>query len=94
MVRILDPTITTASGKLVLPPRHEAIDGLKIGVLWNGRPFGAKILPRVIELLKAKYVIHVVDYLEKKYIGNIAPKEFFNKLAADKADAVLVGVGD
>jgi len=95
MLRILDPTTAEAKGKFVMAiRRHHTLKRLKIGVLWNGRPFGGKILPKVVELLKEKYSIEVIDYLEKKFIGNIAPKEFFEKLVADKADAVLVGVGD
>ena len=94
MLKIFDPTTEPVSGKLALVPRFGTLNGLKMGVLWNGRPSGAKILPRVMELLKAKYSINVVDFLEKKYFGNIAPEEFFEKLVSDNADAVIVGVGD
>lgn len=94
MLKILDPTTGPVSGKLILSPRFGTLNGLKIGVIWNGRSYGGKILTKVIELLKEKYTFDVVDFLTKAYIGNIAPKEFFDKLAADKADAVIVGIGD
>ena len=94
MLKILDPTAGPVSEKLVLAPRFGTLNGLKIGVLWNGRPHGDKVLRKLIELLKEKYTFDVIDFLKKAYIGNIAPQEFFDKLVADKVDAVFVGVGD
>ncbi len=94
MLKILDPTAGPVSGKLVLAPRFGTLNGLKIGVLWNGRPYGDKVLRKLIELLREKYTFDVIDFLKKSYIGNIAPQEFFDKLIADKVDAVFVGVGD
>lgn len=94
MLKILDPKAGPVSGKLFLAPRFGTLNGLKFGVIWNARMYGDKVLRKVIELLKQKYTFAVVDFLKKAYVGNIAPKEFFDKLAADKADAVLVGVGD
>lgn len=94
MIKILDPTTSSVGSNLMLAPRYQRINGLRLGVLWNGRPFGAKIIPRVVEILKEKFSIVMVDYLAKKYFGNVAPKEMFDQLAGDKAEAVLVGVGD
>jgi len=94
MLKILDPRTGPVSGKLVMSPRFGTLNGLKIGVIWNGRMYGDKVLRKVLELLKEKYTFEVVDFLKKAYVGNIAPKEFFDKLAADRTDAVIVGVGD
>lgn len=94
MLRILDPKTGPVSGKLVFAPRFGTLNGLKIGVIWNGRMYGDKVLRKIIELLKEKYTFEVVDFLKKAYVGNIAPREYFDKLAADKANAVIVGVGD
>lgn len=94
MLKILDPTAGPVSKKTVLAPRFGTLNGLKIGVVWNGRTYGDIVLRGIIERLKEKYTFEVVDFLKKPYLNNIAPKEFFDKLAADKADAVLVGIGD
>ena len=51
-------------------------------------------MTKVIEILKEKYTFSVADILKKPYLGNIAPADFFEKLATDRVDAVLVGVGD
>jgi len=85
MLKILDPTAGPVSGKLVLAPRFDTLNGVKIGVIWNGKPYGDNIIRGAIGLLKEKYTFDVVDFLKKPYIGNVAPKEFFAKLAADKA---------
>ncbi len=94
MLRILDPKAGPVIGKLVLAPRFGTLNGLKIGVLWNGRTYGGNLLRKIIEVLKEKYRLEVVAFLQKAYVGNIAPKEFFDQLVAKKADAVIVGVGD
>jgi len=94
MLKILDPTAAPVTGKLMLAPRFSTLDGLRIGILWNGRTYGAKVMTKVLEILSEKYTFSTTDILKKPYLGNIAPEEYFEKLAADKVDAVLVGVGD
>ncbi len=94
MVQIFDPTAGPVTGKLVLVPRPATLNGKKLVVLWNGRSHGDKVFRSVIDLLKKKYQFEVVAFLKKPYVGNIAPKEFFDKIVAEKADAVLAGIGD
>ncbi|MBW2146077.1 MAG: hypothetical protein JRG73_08140 [Deltaproteobacteria bacterium] len=94
MIKIFDPTAGPATGKLVLMDRLRTLNGKKLAVLWNGRTHGDKILRRVLDLLKEKYAFEVVDFLKKPYIGNIAPKEYFDRIFNDKADAAIVGIGD
>lgn len=94
MLKILDPKAGPVIGKLVLAPRFGTLSGLKIGVLWNGRTYGGNLLRKIIKVLQEKYRLEIGTFLQKSYVGNIAPKEFFDQLAAQKTDAVLVGVGD
>jgi hypothetical protein len=63
-------------------------------VLWNGRTFGDRIFQEVIALLKQRYTFEVVQFLKKPYIGNVAPKDYFDKVLASRADVALAGVGD
>lgn len=94
MVKIFDPTAGPVTGKLVLVPRPATLNGKKLAVLWNGRTHGDKVFRCLLETLKKKYTFEVIAFLKKPYVGNIAPKEFFDKIAKEKADAALVGIGD
>jgi hypothetical protein len=94
MIRFLDPTAGPATGKLILRDRLNTLNGKKLAVLWNGRTHGDKILRRMLEFLREKYDFQVVDFLKKPYIGNIAPKEYFDRIFQDRADAAIVGIGD
>jgi hypothetical protein len=94
MIRIFDPTAGPATGKPVLVPRPVTLSGKKLAVLWNGRTHGDKVFHSMLDLLKKKYAFEVVVFLKKPYVGNIAPKEFFEKIIAGKADAALTGIGD
>ena len=53
-----------------------------------------KILRRVLDLLGERHDFQVTEFLKKPYIGNVAPKEYFDRIFASQANAVLVGIGD
>ena len=65
MLKLLDPKATPVSGKTKLAPRFGTLNGLKIGVLWNGRTYGDIILKGIIEKLKEKY--HNFSELKTQY---------------------------
>lgn len=94
MERIYDPTSGPVTGRLVMATRPPSLTGKRLAVLWNGRPHGDKILRRVLELLRERHAVEVTDFLKKPYIGNVAPPEYFDRLLASRAEAVVVGVGD
>ena len=41
-----------------------------------------------------RHDLQVTEFLKKPYIGNVAPKEYFDRILASQANAVLVGIGD
>ena len=92
-LEVLDPTFESTTGKVVPIPRLDTFSGKTIGVLWNGRPSGDKILKRMMDILREKHQIKEVMFRDKPYIGNIAPEPIFVELVA-KCDAVITGVGD
>jgi len=94
MERIFDPTSGPVTGKLIMARRPGTLAGTKLAVLWNGRPHGDKILRRVLDLLGERHDFQVTEFLKKPYIGNVAPKEYFDRILASQANAVLVGIGD
>jgi hypothetical protein len=94
MLKILDPRSGPVIGKASLAPRLASFDGMRFGVLWNGRSYGGDLFHRIIAVLKEKYDLNLTVFLKKAYIGNVAPKEYFDELVAKRTDAVLVGLGD
>jgi hypothetical protein len=92
-IELLDPTSGTVATKGAVSPRLDTLSGKTLGVIWNGRLPGDLILNRMIEILKERYTIKEVVFREKPYIGNVAPDEIFDEIAA-RCDAVVSGVGD
>ena len=89
----LDPRQGRKQEKVQLSNRLDSLDGKRIGLLWNNRPGGERILKHVVELLGQKYRFSEVYFTKKRLIGNAAPREIIEDLAS-RVDAVIVGVGD
>ena len=93
MFRVLTPTAGPARGRGGIAPRPASLDDKTVGVIWNGRAYGDRILQEALDLLKQRYRIRDVLFREKPFLGNIAPEPILAELAA-KADVVITGVGD
>ena len=93
MLKVLNPTVGPARGTSGIAPRPPSLDDKTIGVIWNGRAYGDRILLEALDLLKQRYRIRDVLFREKPYLGNIAPEPILDELAA-KAHVVITGVGD
>ena len=93
MFKVLNPTAGPARGTSGIAPRSASLDDKTIGVIWNGRAYGDRILLEAVDLLKERYRIRDVLFREKPFLGNIAPESILAELAA-KADVVISGVGD
>ena len=93
MLKVLNPTAGPARGTSGVAPRLATLDGKTLGVIWNGRAYGDRILSEVLELLKQRYRVRDVLFREKPFLGNIAPEPLLAEIAA-RADAAITGVGD
>ena len=93
MLKVLDPTAGPARGKGGVAPRPASLDDKVIGVIWNGRAYGDRILSEALDILKQRYRIRDVVFREKPFLGNIAPEPILAEVAA-KAHVVITGVGD
>ncbi len=89
----LDPRQGPSTGAVVPANRVTSLTGKRIGVLWNNRPGGDKLLTHVAESLNQKYEFSEIYFTKKTFIGNAAPQEIIDDLAS-RVDAVIVGVGD
>jgi hypothetical protein len=93
MLKVLNPTTGPARGHSGIAPRPASLDDKTIGVIWNGRAYGDRILLEAVDLLKQRYRVRDVLFREKPFLGNIAPEPILAELAA-KAHVVITGVGD
>ncbi|MBI4307893.1 MAG: hypothetical protein HY684_03720 [Chloroflexi bacterium] len=89
----LDPRIETQSERAAPALRLDSLKGKRLGILWNRRPMGDKLLRWVGESLLRKYQMAELFFFQKTYFGNAAPPDIIEALA-DKVDAAIVGVGD
>jgi hypothetical protein len=93
MIKILNPTAGPARGSGGVAPRPGTLDGKTIGVIWNGRAYGDRILSEALDLLKQRHRIREIVFREKPFLGNIAPEEILADMQA-RAHLVVTGVGD
>ncbi|NQW22514.1 MAG: hypothetical protein HQ475_03620 [SAR202 cluster bacterium] len=93
MIEVLNPTAGPATGKIVMAKRTGTLDGQRIGVIWNGRPYGDKVINSVIDMLRQKYSFESVVFRKKPYIGNVAPVSIQEEII-DSCDVVITGIGD
>lgn len=93
MLKVLNPTAGPARGASGIAPRPTSLDDTVVGVIWNGRAYGDRILSEALDILKQRYRIRDVVFREKPFLGNIAPEPILAEIAA-KAHVVITGVGD
>jgi hypothetical protein len=93
MLKVLNPTAGPARGRGGIAPRPTSLDGKTLGVIWNGRAYGDRLLHEAIDILKERYRLRDVLFREKPFLGNIAPEPILAEMAA-RADVVVAGVGD
>ena len=93
MIEVLNPTAAPATGKVIMADRKGTLDGLRLGVIWNGRPYGDRVINSVIELLRQKYSFESVMFRKKPFIGNVAPMSIQEEII-NSCDAVITGIGD
>ena len=93
MIEVLNPTAGPATGKVVMAKRAGTLNGLRVGVIWNGRPYGDKVIKAVIGLLRQKYSFETVVFLKKPFIGNVAPTSMQEQII-DSCDVAITGIGD
>ena len=62
-LEVLNPEGKIVKKGKTLAPRPETLEGKKIGLVWNGKPNGDKLLNEVGKLLKERYpTVETVSY--------------------------------
>jgi hypothetical protein len=73
-----------------LTPRPQSLEGLRIGLLDNGKEFSDTVLEGISEVLGGNYAIGEAVYWRKGFPAKGAP--FIDDMAAD-VDVAISGVG-
>lgn len=92
-ITFLDPRVGPSTGAVVPANRLTSLTKKRLGLLWNNRPGGDRLLKQIADVLQQKYDLAEVYFTKKTFIGNAAPAEIINDLAS-RVDAAIVGVGD
>ncbi len=93
MMIVLDPRLKPGSRVVTAAPRLASLANKRLGILWNNRLGGDRLLKHVGKLLQEQHGLTEVYFTRKTFIGNAAPAEIIDDLVS-KVDAVVVGVGD
>jgi len=92
-IEILDPRQGPTGGMVEPAKRAGTLRGIRLGILWNNRPGGDKVLREIVRVLEERHEFEDVYFTKKPYIGNEAPQEVIDELV-NRIDAAIVGVGD
>jgi diacylglycerol kinase family enzyme len=88
-----DPRLGSSLSTVNPAQRLTTLANKRIGLLWNNRAGGDRMLKQVAEVLNEKHHLGDVYFTKKTFHGNAAPAEIIDDLVG-KVDAVIVGVGD
>lgn len=90
---VLDPR-QRSNARTVVPARRLAsLKDKRLGLLWNNRPGGDRLLKSVGEALREKHQLAEIYFTKKMFIGNAAPPEIIDDLIS-RVDMAVVGLGD
>ncbi len=92
-IYVLDPTPEYTEAKVALAKRPKTLDGKTVGLLWNGKLNGDKLLEAVRGLLADQYEIKSVVRAEKPTATKVASPEMI-KTFAEACDVVITSSGD
>ena len=90
---VLTPVLEPSKDGDRLAARLPTLDGKTIGILWNNRTHGDRLLAQIEATLKDEYEVRAIIKRQKEYFGEPMSPELLEELA-DSCDAVITGVGD
>ena len=92
-MKVYVPVSEPGDSGLRLAPRLDTFDGKRVGILWNHRVHGDRLLTRIRDRLVEEYEPLETSWRQKVYHGEPMPPELLEEIAAS-CDAVITGVGD
>ena len=93
MMIVLDPRLKPGTRVVTPSERLETLENKRVGILWNNRLGGDRLLKHVGQVLQQRYGVSEIYFTKKTYIGNAASEDIIKDLV-NRVDAAIVGVGD
>ena len=92
-VQLVDPTVEAPDTDNAYAPRLEVLDGLRIGLLWNGKVNADALLRETARCFEEHHGCAVVDEASKPSASHIAEPQVLERLAGN-VDFLITAVGD
>jgi hypothetical protein len=92
-LEVLNPEGKIKKKGKTLAPRLETLEGKKIGLVWNGKPVGDKLLYEIGKLLKERYPTAETAFHRVSFSGRKLPPGELEAIAND-VDAGVFTSGD
>ena len=92
-LRLVDPTVESQIGINVIAPRLGDLEGLRIGLLGNGKVNADVLLTETAQLFVQRHGCRVLELEEKGHAGKPCPPELMAQIA-EQSDFMLTAAGD
>lgn len=92
-MKLIDPTVKSASHNCVNAPRLDRIEGKTIGLLTNGKVNADVLLRETAELFRTRHQCRVLDMSSKQNASAPAPGGIIQDLALE-CDFLITAMGD
>ncbi len=92
-IRLIDPTVPSAMNAHATAPRLGDLEGLRIGLLGNGKVNADVLLEQTAQLFAERHGCRVLELEEKGHAGKPCPPDLLKSIA-DESDFLLTAAGD
>ena len=92
-MRLVDPTAPAKEGLSVRAPALETLEGRTIGLLWNHKHNGDRLLLETAERLQARFGGRALPLATKNNASAPAPGELLTNLSPE-CDYLITAAGD
>ena len=90
---VLDPTVAPLPAHADMAPRPESLDGMRIGLLANGKRNADRLLEQITALMAEHYQIKDVVARNKGNSSRPCPDDMLQELL-EQCDLVVTATGD
>ena len=92
-MRLIDPTIPAKEGQSIRAPALGSLEGRTIGLLWNHKQNGDRLLTETAARLQARFGGQILPLASKNNASAPAPAELLTNLSPE-CDYLITAAGD
>ena len=92
-MRLIDPTIPAKEGQSIRAPALGSLEGRTIGLLWNHKHNGDRLLTETAARLQARFGGQILPLASKNNASAPAPAELLTDLSPE-CDYLITAAGD